>query len=263
MKDYFEDNRILWDNKTAIHKDSDFYDHQSFKEGKNVLNPIEMEALGDVSGKDLLHLQCHFGQDTLCWARMGAKVTGVDLSGASIALARQLKEELDIPAQFIESNIYDLKDNLDGKFDIVFTSYGTIVWLPDLKKWAEIIHHFLKPGGIFYIVDLHPSFLQFDFDTHKIAYDYFNRGVVTEVVKGTYADMDADIEMPEHFWSHSLEETIMSLVNTGMQLQEFKEFPHCPYPCFPNMEEQEKGKYVYTGTDYPLPHLFSLKMKKV
>lgn len=263
MKELFDDNRNLWDHKTAIHKDSAFYDLKGFKAGKNALNNIELEALGDVDGKSLLHLQCHFGQDTLSWARLGAQVTGVDFSGASIALANQLKAELDLPAQFVQSNIYELKDHLTGSFDIVFTSYGSIIWLPDLDQWADVIFHFLKPGGVFYIVDLHPSFLQFDFDNHQVAYDYFNRGVVTEKVKGTYADMDADIEMPEHFWSHSLEETMMALLNQGLQLLEFKEFPYCPYPCFPNMDQVKDRHYVYNGTAFPLPHLFSLKMKKI
>jgi len=176
-------------------------------------------------------------------------------------LARQINAEEGLDARFVESNIYDLKENLSGQYDLIFTSYGTIIWLPDLQKWAEIIRHFLKPGGIFYIVDLHPAFLQFDFDKHEVAYDYFNRGVVSEVEKGTYADPDADIELVEHFWSHSLEETMSPLLDVGLELLAFKEFPYCPYPCFPNMDQGPDGFYTYNGTKLPLPHLFSMKFR--
>ncbi len=262
MDKYFLDNQRLWDEKTAIHKDSDFYDLEGFKSGKNVLTPIEQAALGNVSGQEMLHLQCHFGLDSLSWARMGAKVTGVDFSPKAIALAREINTEVGLDARFVESNIYDLKENLQGQFDLVFTSYGTTIWLPDLQKWAEIVHHFLKPGGVFYMVDLHPSFLQFDFDKHEVAFEYFNRGVITEVEKGTYADPDADIEMVEHFWSHPLSETMGALLDTGLKLLAFKEFPYCPYSCFPNMDQGPDGFYRYNGTKVPLPHLFSLKFQK-
>ena len=129
---------------------------ESFKKGKSSLNFIELDGLGDVSGKTLLHLQCHFGMDSLSWSRLGAKVTGIDLSNTAIEKARELNTELGLDAEFICSNVYDLKEMLDKKYDIVFTSYGTIGWLPDLGKWGDIISHFLNPGGIFYIADVHP-----------------------------------------------------------------------------------------------------------
>ena len=142
MQDYFDTNKKLWDAKTAIHKDSDFYFLEKFKQGKTSLNKFELDALGDVSGKTMLHLQCHFGQDSLSWARMGAKVTGADISPKAIQLAKELNTELGLDAQFVESNIVELDQNLKGKFDLVFTSYGTITWLPDLDKWAKIVAHF-------------------------------------------------------------------------------------------------------------------------
>lgn len=264
MNEYFKTNQALWDQKTNYHRDSEFYDLERFKAGKTSLKEIELDALqNEVAGKSLLHLQCHFGQDTLSWARMGAKVTGIDLSTKSIELARELATELDIDAQFVQSNLYDLPNNLDGQYDIVFTSYGTITWLPDLKKWASIINHFLKPGGIFYIAEFHPSFYMFDTETHQASYEYFNCGKpYMEEMEGTYADTNAPIKHKEYFWTHSLAEVISSLLSEGLTLVDFQEFPFSPYDCMPNMEEVEKDRFVYTNPKITLPHVFSVKVKK-
>src|SRR5690606_1984872 len=170
---FFEDNKTSWNQRATVHVKTDFYGVKEFKEGKSSLKFVELEALGDVKGKSLLHLQCHFGQDTLSWEREGAIATGVDCSGEAIRQAKSLRDELGLKAEFIESNIYDLKETLDKKFDIVFTSYGTIGWLPDLDKWGEIVAHFTKPGGIFYIVEFHPYMWTLDDDMENIVYPYF------------------------------------------------------------------------------------------
>src|SRR5687767_6266668 len=131
---YFESNKSIWDQRTLIHKDSSFYNVEGFKKGESVLTPIELNELGDVTGKKMLHLQCHFGMDSLDWARRGAFVSGVDLSDVAIAEANRLNEELGLNAKFICSNVYDLRKHIDEKFDIVFTSYGVVGWLPDLSS---------------------------------------------------------------------------------------------------------------------------------
>lgn len=149
MKKYLQANQKRWEQLTHEHKDSAFYDLEGFKAGKDRLRSIELSELGDVSGKTLLHLQCHFGMDTMAWARRGAIVTGVDFSENSITLAKSLSDELAIPAKFIRSDIYDLPGMLSDVFDIVFTSYGVLHGLPDIDGWADTIAHFVKPGGIF------------------------------------------------------------------------------------------------------------------
>jgi len=141
-REYFDENRNLWNQRTTIHKDSSFYDVESFLEGKSSLNEIERRELGDVSNRKILHLQCHFGMDSLSLQRMGANVTGVDLSDVAIDEAKRLNNELSLDAKFICCNIYDLKDHLDDQFDIIFTSYGVIGWLPNLDTWAKIITDF-------------------------------------------------------------------------------------------------------------------------
>lgn len=259
--EYFSANRKLWDVKTGIHKDCAFYDMESFRRTRNSLNRFELEALGDVSGKSLLHLQCHFGQDSLSWAHRGARVTGVDFSGEAVALARELSGELEIAADFVESNVLELDQNLDGEFDIVFTSYGTVIWLPDLELWAQVIRRFLKPGGTFYMIDFHPALYMWDHDAMKIGYDYFyRREPVHEVEQGTYADRDAEIGRDEYFWSHSIAETLQPLMKEGLELLAFEEFDSSPYPCFPNMRPREDGTWVFGDFGVSTPHLFSLKM---
>ncbi len=261
---FFDTNQALWNAKVPHHVASDFYDLAGFRAGKSSLNRIELEGLGDdVAGKKMLHLQCHFGQDTLSWARMGAEVVGVDFSSVAIQTARDLSAELQIPATFISCNIYDLPAHLEGEFDIVFTSYGTISWLPDLDKWAKIVSQYLKKDGIFYIADFHPTLYLFDFEQQKIAYNYFNEGVVEEMTEGTYALREAPIWQKEYFWQHSLSETLGALLQNNLQLLDFKEFPTSPYNCFSNMHLQEDGYYSFGDFGVSLPHVFSLKMKKI
>ncbi len=257
----FQANREMWDKKTPIHLGTPMYDMAGFRAGHSSLKSIEREALGDVGGKSLLHLQCHFGQDTLSWARLGATATGVDFSSEGINVARSLNEELKLDASFVQSNIYDLPEHLAGTYDVVFTSYGVLCWLPDMETWANIVRHYLKPGGTFYIVEFHPSLLTIEFDDGSIAYPYFNTGYpLEEDVTGSYADRDADIGGKAYFWFHALHEILGPLLRAGLVLEDFQEFDYSPYNCFPNMHERAPGEYVYGNYNVSLPHLFSLKM---
>src|SRR5436853_4157193 len=142
-------NRDRWNELAPLHARSAFYDVAGFKAGKTSLRPLELAEVGDVAGKALLHLQCHFGMDTLSWARLGAQVTGIDFSDKAIAIAQNLSQELNLDTTFICTELYNLPDVLDaaGAFDIIYTSYGAVGWLPDLQPWGSIIAHYLKPGG--------------------------------------------------------------------------------------------------------------------
>ncbi len=266
MKNYnefFKANKLLWNKRVDINFKSEFYNNEEFKKTKNSLNSIELNELGDISGKSILHLQCHFGQDTLSLARLGAKVTGVDFSEEAIKKAEELSEELNLTAKFVCSNIYDLKDNLNEKFDIVFTSYGTIGWLPDISQWANIVSHFLKPNGKYLIVEFHPFIWTLDHNFEKIHYSYFHEDEpIAETLKGTYADRNSDIEMIEYGWNHSLSDVINSLIAEGLEILSFKEFPFSPYNCFTNMKEVAKNKYMFEKFPGKLPIVYSLKAKK-
>ena len=187
-QDYRDVNRKSWNNRVDAHFKSDFYNVTEFIKGKTSLNSIELDLLGDVQNKSILHLQCHFGQDSISLARLGAKVTGVDLSDKAIQTAQELNAKTNTNVDFICCDIYDLPAHCTQQFDIIFTSYGTIGWLPDLNKWAAIIAQFLKPGGKFVFVEFHPVVWMFDDDFSHIKYVYHNTGPIVENETGTYAD---------------------------------------------------------------------------
>ncbi len=259
---YFAANKALWNAKTPIHVDTEMYDMAAFRAGQSSLRSIELEGLGEVAGKSILHLQCHFGQDSLSWAREGAQVTGVDLSDAAIDQARALSRELNIPAEFICCNVYDLKDHLKGKFDIVFTSYGTIGWLPDLDPWAEVISHFLKPGGTFFIADFHPVVWMMDDDFKEFTYSYFNKGVIEEEVSGTYADRDADIQMLSYGWNHPLSEIITALIGKRLEIRDLSEYDYSPWACFPHLKQIDERKWIFEHLEHKIPYVYSIKAQK-
>ncbi|NJO67654.1 MAG: class I SAM-dependent methyltransferase, partial [Rhodospirillales bacterium] len=166
-------NRRVWDEWARINAASDFYDMAAFRAGETSLKPIELEEVGPVAGKSLLHLQCHFGQDTLSWARMGAKVTGVDLSPEAIRRAQALAGELGIDARFICSDVLALDALGEETFDIVFVSYGALIWLPDLDRWARTVARHLKPGGMLHLVEFHPMIMMLDDDAKHIEVSVF------------------------------------------------------------------------------------------
>jgi SAM-dependent methyltransferase len=144
-----EANRSNWDERVAGHWVSDFYDIEGFKSGKSPLYQIDIDAVGDLTGKSLIHLQCHIGTDTLGLARLGADVTGNDLLGKSVKAARRLSEESGVPGRFFETDLYESPKIVNEQFDFVFTGNGAICWLPDIDAWGQIVADFLKPGGMF------------------------------------------------------------------------------------------------------------------
>jgi SAM-dependent methyltransferase len=264
---YLLNNRQLWNEYTDIHKNSDFYDLKGFLAGKSSLQKIELEELGEVVGKTLLHLQCHFGMDTLSWARRGAVVTGVDFSERAIALAESIRDELKLSGRFICSDINSLQGKLTERFDVVYTSYGVLCWLPDLTMWADTIAAFLEPGGVFYIVEGHPFLHVFD-DAENAApltirYSYFHTREPTRwEPEGSYADPDAVTTCPSYEWTHSLSDIINALISAGLQIEYVHEFPFCFYKAFPFLEDDGQGRWRVKGGNKTIPMLFSLRASK-
>ena len=261
-ENYIAINKKLWNEKTKHHVHSAFYDLSAFLNGKSSLNEIELALLGDVKGKSILHLQCHFGQDSLSLAGMGAEVTGVDLSDEAIKKAEELAQQLQLSADFICCDLYDLPAQLNKQFDIVFTSYGTIGWLPDMKKWADIVARFLKDEGRFVFAEFHPVVWMFDNDLSYVQYAYFNKEAIVEMEQGTYADKDAAIALTSVGWNHSLDEVLQSLLDAGLQLNQFREFDYSPYNVFPGMTETAPGKFQVEKMKGKLPLVYALEMTK-
>ncbi len=258
-QNYLEINRHSWNNRVDAHLRSEFYDLKGFMNGKTSLNEIEINLLGDIKGKSILHLQCHFGQDSISLSRLGAKVTGVDLSDKAIESAREIARETNSDTRFICCDVYDLTNHLDEKFDVVFTSYGTIGWLPDLDRWAKIISSFLKPNGQFVFVEFHPVLWMFDDNFKKIEYRYFNSGAIIETEKGTYANKDADISQSNVTWNHGLGEVLSSLINHQLEINSLEEFDYSPYNCFSETVEIEPKKFRIKHLDDKIPMVFSIK----
>jgi SAM-dependent methyltransferase len=268
MDEYRQANRSLWNEWARLHAGSEFYDVESFKAGRSTLNSFELDELSDVTGKSLLHLQCHFGMDTLSWARRGARVTGVDFSDEAIGLAEALNDELGLDGQFVCADIYDLPEVLHGEFDIVYTSQGVLPWLPDLKRWAEVVAKFLKPGGVFYIAEYHPFAQIFDDENAselKVRYPYFpTPEPLAFQVHGSYADPQAEVNQElEYEWVHSMGEVLTSLIQSGLRIDYLHEFPFSTFAMMPElMERYADGLWRLKEHQDSVPLMFSLQARR-
>lgn len=257
-QDYLDHNRSLWNAWTQGHVTSDFYDVPSFLKGRNSLTEIELGQLGDVRGKSILHLQCHFGQDTISLSRMGAKATGIDLSNEAIDAAKDLASKADTDTQFINCDVYSLPEKLNEKFDIVFTSFGTIGWLPDIDQWASVVKHFTKPGGRFVFAEFHPVVWMFDNDLKEVVYSYFKGDVIVEDEEGSYASGTGE-KMQSVTWNHGLAEVFSALLKQGFHIDNFQEFDYSPHNCFKHTEEFKLGKFRIKHLENRIPMVYALQ----
>ncbi len=263
---FFEENRRLWDEWTKIHTEGDFYDVESFRNGERGvrIQPWEQAEVGDVRGSSLLHLQCHFGLDTLSWARLGAVVTGVDFSEQGIRAARALAKDVGLEARFILSSVYELPDVLDEEFDVVYASRGALGWLPSIDRWAEVVVRHLKPGGFVYVHEGHPVLWTLDDEQQqsnpvRLAYDYWEGDVITSPVQGSYADREARVESKvEHGWNHSLGEIVSALTTRGLHLEFLHEHDFVSWPV-PFLIPDGERRYVWPADQTGrLPLMYSL-----
>jgi SAM-dependent methyltransferase len=260
---YFEVNKATWNRKVGVNAESEMYKMEAFKAGETSLMSYELKALSDVNGKSLLHLQCHFGQDTLSWSRMGAQAIGVDLSNEAVKLAKQLNDDLNLDAKFVCCNVLDTSKYVSEMFDIVYTSYGVIGWLPDLKPWAKMIAERLKVGGTFHIVEFHPSLWMFDYvdGGFKMTYHYNRKGVIYGEYEGTYANQASKMVTREYTWNHGLSEVVNALIEAGLQIEYLNEYDESPYDVFPDLIKSDNG--MYKMKDQLFPMIFELKATKI
>ena len=260
--DWLKINRDSWDHRTQIHIGSDFYDVEAFKKEGDSLNEIELDLLGNIKSKKILHLQCHFGMDTLSLEKHGAIATGVDFSEEAISCANGLKKEMDMSSEFICSNIYDLDLTNSHEFDKIFCSYGICGWLPDLNEWAKIISKHLKSGSTFTIVDFHPTVWMFDDEFKNITYSYFNEKPYIEIESGSYASKIEQEEITSIWWNHGLSEIMKALLENELDLISFKEYDYSPYDCFQNTVKISNKKYRIEHLDKKIPMVYSMHFKK-
>lgn len=261
-EDYIEINRKLWNDKVGIHVDSEFYDQQSFIAGKSSLKRPELELLGDITGKKILHLQCHFGQDTMSLSRMGGHATGIDFSEKAIEIANETAKSLGLDTSFVCCDVYNTPAFIDQQFDIVFTSYGTIGWLPDLQKWADVIHKMLKPGGKLIFVEFHPFVFTLDEEFNFVKYFYFNKEEIIETEEGTYAEKNAHISNKSISWNHPISEVLQNLIDAGLTISRFEEYDYSPYACFSKLVIQGEDEYRVEGLEGKLPMVYAIVAHK-
>ncbi|GHD48385.1 class I SAM-dependent methyltransferase [Mycetocola manganoxydans] len=280
--EWLEANRAQWDERVPIHVHSDFYDQGLLRAGAGRLTPIdevELQALFpgddgrfDLTGKRVLHLQCHFGADTLALAQRGASVIGLDFSMAAVREARTLADEIGLAdrSRFVAANIYDARHALPepDSFDLIFTTWGTIGWLPDVGEWARIVEWFLKPGGSLYFADSHPSAQVFDADpdepnalpVFRYPYAQTEPDIFDDVTD--YADESAVLENTRTWeWMHPLSEVMTSLLDAGLRIDRLAEHDELPWRMFPYLVSVGDGMYGWPE-DRWLPLALSLVAAK-
>jgi len=253
-------NRTMWDERVPIHVASRLYDVPGFKRGRNTLRPFEAAELGPVAGKELLHLQCHFGLDTLSWARLGARVTGLDFSAPAIDAARKLAAEVSLDATFVCSDLYSAPEALGRRFDVVYTGIGALCWLPDIERWADVVSRLLRPGGVLYLVEVHPTSEVFANTSLELGYDYFHDpGGTPYEGSGSYADPEAKTQHNRSIdWRHPLGDVINALIAQGLCIHSLREYDFTVYRRWSFLEERADGTFHLPAGLKKLPLLYSL-----
>jgi SAM-dependent methyltransferase len=263
-EEWLETNRANWDERVPIHVAGEFYDVEGFRAGHERLRPFEIAEVGDVAGKDLVHLQCHFGIDTLSWARRGARVVGLDFSGPAVEAARGLAAELGLDATFVESDVYDAVGSLGGRtFDVVYTGLGALNWLPDIGRWAGVVADLLRPGGFLYLAEFHPFSRVFGDEDLTVTYDYFQDAPEVWDEPGTYADLGAEtVNNRTYEWLHTLGDVLNAVVDAGLTLESLHEHDYTLFPQWPFLKKSGFDTYRLPEGTPSLPLMYSLRARK-
>jgi 2-polyprenyl-3-methyl-5-hydroxy-6-metoxy-1,4-benzoquinol methylase len=259
-------NQKFWDEIAPVHEKS--YNIAKLKNKDSLIDKFQKNDFYPVKDKKILYLQCHIGTDSISLALDGAKVTAVDFSEKSIEIANKLNREIGTDVEFISSNIFDLKNKLSGKFDIVYTSKGVLAWVSDIKKWSEIISYYLKIGGIFYIMEIHPVKFIFD-DTVKndlkVKYSYFhnNQPMLWEDEYPDYSDKTYIPKSGSYEWTWSLSDIINALIENGLKIEKFNEYDKLFYDGHPGMIKGSDGLWYLEKYKGMIPYTFTIIARKI
>ncbi|MEU1124313.1 class I SAM-dependent methyltransferase [Streptomyces sp. NPDC005899] len=267
--DWYEANRARWDERVAIHASSAFYDLDAFRSGTDSLRDFELAEVGDVTGRTLLHLQCHIGLDTLSWARRGAAhVVGLDFSEPAVETARGLARALDLRpdrAAFVAADVYDAADAVpDSGYDIVYTGTGALNWLPDLDRWAETAASLVAPGGFLYLAEFHPLSECLDDETGStVTHDYFSRDPWVDETPGTYADVGAaTVHNRSVEWQHPVGEVVSALAGAGLRIEFLHEHDASIVARYASLERHADGYYRPPANRPRIPMMYSVKASR-
>jgi SAM-dependent methyltransferase len=254
----------MWDERVPIHVDGSFYDVDGFRAHPDRIRPFEAEEVGDVTGKDLVHLQCHFGMDALSWTTRGAKVVGLDFSAPAIDAARALAAELELDAEFVVSDVYAAREALGGRaFDVVYTGLGALNWLPDIDAWAAVVASLVRPGGFLYLSEFHPITWSFGYGNDlRVDHDYFDTDVFFDDEPGTYADLDAPTVHNDCYeWQHTLGDVVTAVIDAGLTLEFLHEHPQTYYERWPWLVRTERD-FRFPPDRPGLPLVYSLRARR-
>jgi SAM-dependent methyltransferase len=277
VEEYARINGSYWDERAPAHAASPDYAVARFAEDRQFLSDVvryDVPRLGDIAGLDLVHLQCHIGTDTVSLGRLGARVTGVDLSAPALDEARRLAAAAGVEASFVQAELYDAPQALGGaRFDMVYTGIGALCWLPDIHRWAEVVAALLRPGGRLHLREGHPvlwSLADATPDEPRLIIDhpYFEtaEGEVWDdgEVGGTYVQTDQEFQTTvTHEWNHGLGEIVTGLLDAGMELTRLEEHDSVPWEARPGqMTRLDRGEWRLSNRPERLPHSYTLQARR-
>jgi SAM-dependent methyltransferase len=270
--DWLADNLANWDERAPAHAASPDYAYARFAADPEYLSEVvrfDLPLLGGIAGLRGIHLQCHIGTDTVSLARLGALMTGLDFSGASLAEARRLAQDAGADVDFVQAAVYDAPSALGvERFDLVFTGIGALCWLPDIRRWAEVVSALLKPGGRLFLREGHPMLWAFDgpvADHLAVGYAYFEtEHPLIEEDPGTYVETAAEFEQNRtHSWNHGLGEVVTALLDEGLAITGLTEHTSVPWEALPGqMERRPDGEWVLAEHPERLPLTYTLQAAK-
>jgi SAM-dependent methyltransferase len=260
-------NRDYWDGKAEFNLAS--WNVDGFVADPARLSTIvaaDRDAVGNVRGRSLLHLQCHFGMDTLAWARLGAEVTGIDFSPRAITMAIDLAARAGLAARFVEADLYAAPEVLPEAFEVVYTGGGALCWLPDIRGWAQVVARMLRPGGTFYIREAHPVLWSLEDEREDaqlvICRPYFEVAEPTRWDAEPIWDKGAPEVTTSYEWHHGLGEIVGALIEAGLTIEALREHQTCLWQALPFMVEGEDGWWRLPDRPERLPLMYSIRARK-
>jgi SAM-dependent methyltransferase len=264
--EWYATNRDYWDERAPLHVASEFYGLEHFLADPEAttLRPFEIAEVGDVAGRTLVHPQCHFGMDTLSWARRGARVTGLDISPAAVAAANGAASRAGLDGTFVVGNVYDAAEAVGGRaFDIVYTGLGALNWLPDVGRWARVMAALTAPGGFLYLAEFHPVHSILGDDDLTVTHPYFHTEPLAFDEPGTYADLDAATTTNKTYeWTHGIAEVLTAILDAGFTLELFHEHDYTLFPRWPFLVREGRDTYRLPPGTPSLPLMYSLRARR-
>jgi len=266
MDEHTRVNRLNWDNRAELHAtdSTGSYRIAEVLAGGSSLHALETRELGDISGRDIAHLQCHIGLDTLSLKHLGARsVTGLDFSAKAIAAAQSFARQAGTQARFVEASVYDAPGALDGTYDLVFVTWGTICWLRDIRAWGQVVAQVLRPGGRLYLLDAHPTMLQFEARDGRVELDFDWRTpaeapLLFDEAQTYTGDTRSLTHTLNYEWIHPLSDVVNALIGAGLTIDFLNEHDVVAWPAFPFMIETGKDEFSLPEGMTKVPLSFSI-----